>query len=288
MVEWLRENRKLFRDTFVEWYKLKPELIGAAIAFYIIFSLGPILVIVISLVGLIFGDRAVEGQIVQEIHNIVGQKPAEVMEVLIRRAYSPPTQTISAIVSVPLVLFGATMIFFQLKNTLNVIWGIRTRSRSRIIGFLRTYMFSFIMVIILGLLLFLFVVKSFTISLLTELFNPFPRYAVQILDFIFSFGIITILFGTIYDLLPDVKIKVSDVWVGACVTSLLFNSMQFLIGLYLGHANVDSAYGAVGSITILFIWIYYSSLIFLLGAVFTKVYACKSGRPIIPKHIHKQ
>ncbi|MCE5250426.1 YihY/virulence factor BrkB family protein [bacterium] len=275
------------RETFIEWYRLKPELIGAAIAFYIIFSLGPILVIVISIVGLIFGDEAVEGQIVQEINNIVGQKAAQVMQILISRAYSPPTQTISTIVSVPLVFFGATMIFFQLKNTLNHIWGIRSKSRNRIIGFLKTYLFSFTMVIILGSLLFLLVVKSLTISLLRELFYPFPRYALQSLDFIFSLGVLTLLFGMIYDLLPDVKIRVRDIWIGAGVTSLMFSTVQFLIGMYLGYAHIDSAYGAIGSITILLIWIFYSSQIFLLGAVFTKVYACKSGKPLIPKQIHK-
>ena len=286
MSEKLYTARSIIRQTFAEWVHLKPELTGAALSFYIIFSLGPILVISISLVGLIYGEKAAEGQIVQEITTIVGPKPAEVITLFFENTYTPSSKAIGTIISFPLLMIGAAMFFFQLKRTLNIIWGVPHHDGNLVKRFMKSYLLSFFMVLSLGILLFLLIIKSLLLALFRDLtiyFVPVPQYVVQTLDLVLTFAAITVLFGLIYDILPDVRIKISEVWIGASVTSLLFTSIQFLIGLYFSHFTVASTYGAIGSMTVMFIWIYNSSLIFLLGAVFTKVYACRTGRPHLPK-----
>lgn len=286
MTEHLKQIGSLLRQTFIEWIQLKPGLIGAALAFYIIFSLGPILVITIGFVGAFYGEKVAGSQIVHEINTIAGPKPAEVMRLLIKKTFAPPSSTIATILSFPLVAFGAGMFFFQLKRTLNIIWGARPVEEHFLKSFFRSYLLSFLMVVSLGLMLYILVIKSLTLAMLQDLIQyyiPIPRYVLQTVDFIMTFGVITILFGIIYGFLPNVRIKISEVWTGAGVTSLLFTSTQFLTGVYISHTEIDTAYGAIGSLTVIFIWIFYSSLIFLYGAVFTKVFACRHGRPHLPK-----
>ncbi|MBN1291336.1 MAG: YihY/virulence factor BrkB family protein [Candidatus Latescibacteria bacterium] len=270
----------IIKETFSEWRQQKPELIGAAIAFYVIFSLGPILVITIRIVGIIFGEKAAEGQIVLQIQHIVGQQPAEIIESIIELAYSPPSSYFVTIFSFPLVLIGATMIFFQIRNALHLIWGIEHSTEKGVIRLLKNYLFSFSLVIFMGIMVILLIVKSSSFAVLSELlsdFIPFHGYILQILDMIMSFLIITLLFTMIYKLLPDLKIYWSDVIVGASVTTLLLSVAQIILRLYIGHVDIGSAYGAIGSFTVLFVWVFYSSVVFLLGAVFTKVYAHKFG-----------
>ena len=149
----LNEIKHLVKSTYHEWIKQKPATLGAAIAFYFIFSLGPILVIIIGAVGIIFGKQAAEGQIVQEINSIIGQKPAEIIQLFIIQANSPPTRMLITILSIPTVLFGSTMIFFQLKNTLNMIWDVKPRHENSFISTLIKYGLSFSMVALLGILL---------------------------------------------------------------------------------------------------------------------------------------
>jgi len=286
MTEHLKQIGSLLRQTFIEWVQLKPALIGAALAFSIIFSLGPILVITIGIVGEFYGEKVAEGQIVHEVNTIAGPKPAQVMRLLIKKTFSPPSSRIATVLSFPLVAFGAGMFFFQLKRTLNIIWGASPGDQHFLKRFFKSYLLSFLMVVSLGLLLYILVIKSLTLAMLRDLiqyYTPIPRYIIQTVDFIVTFGVITILFGLIYDFLPNVRIKISEVWTGAGVTSLLFTSTQYLTGLYIIHTNIDTAYGAIGSITVIFIWIFYSSLIFLFGAVFTKVFAYRHGRPHLPK-----
>jgi len=272
--------RNLIRLTYVEWREQKPELIGAAIAFYIVFSLGPILVIVIEIAGLIFGKAVAESQIIHEFDSIVGPKLAQVIKVIIVNAETPPRQTVTMIVSVPLVILGSAMIFFQLKNALNYIWGVKTAGNGGVLGLVGNYISSFIMVLFLGALLFTLIVKSFALTLVGEFIEsyvPFPLIVLSLLDSVFTFFVITLLFAMIYKILTEPKIRWSDEWIGAAVTSLLFTASQFLIGLYFSKIDIGSAFGAIGSFTLLLIWVYYSSIVFLLGAVFTKVYAREYG-----------
>ena len=284
--ERIKEIRALLWQTYIEWVELKPALIGAALAFYIIFSLGPILVITIGIVGAFYGEQTAGSQIVHEINTIAGPKPAEVMQLLIRKTFVPPSSHIATVISFPMVALGAGLFFFQLKRTLNIIWGVSPVERHFLKRLLKNYLLSFLMVVSMGLLLYILVIKSLILALLWEFIRyyiPVSGTIVKSADFIVTFGVITILFGLIYDFLPDVRIKISEVWVGAGVTSLLFTSTQYLTGLYISKTNIETTYGAIGSISVLLIWIFYSSLIFLLGAVFTKVYACRHGRPHIRK-----
>ncbi len=275
----LNEIKHLVKSTCHEWIKQKPATLGAAIAFYIIFSLGPILVITIEIVGLIFGKQAAEDQIVQEIYRIIGQKPAEVIKSFIILAYSPPTRIITTILSIPTVMLGSAMIFFQLKNTLNMIWDVKPRKDKRFVYTLINYGSSFSMVALLGILLIILIIKSFSLAIFNDSigqFLPFPVYLFNIIDLIVTFFVTTILFAMLYKILPDTYIKWSNIWIGALVTSFMFAIGQFMIGLYISKTDIDTAYGALGSLTVLLIWIFYSSLIFLAGAVFTKIYSQKN------------
>jgi len=280
LIKWLIEVIGLFKDTYIEWRHNKPELIGAALAFYIIFSLGPILVITIWFLGLIFGEQAAEGEIVQQIQHIIGQKPAEGIQEIITRAITPPTKHIATLISIPLVIFGATMIFFQLQNALHFIWEVEHKQRRGITGIIVDFLLSFPKVLIIGIVFLLLIIKSYVLTILSFFLHehtPLAGNIIPKLDFLLTLFIITILFAMIYHFLPKTNIQWPDIWIGASVTSLLFTIGQFLIGLYISKTNIDSAYGAIGSLTVLFIWIFYSSLIFLFGAVFTKIYSRKHG-----------
>lgn len=275
----LRTAARLAKLTYQEWRTSKPELIGAAIAFYIIFSLGPLLFIIIEIVGLIFGKSVAESQILHEIRALVGEQLAEIVALIITNAETPPTQKLTTLISIPMVLFGSTMVFFQIKNALNYIWGATVYSGG-VFGLVRNYLSTFVMVIFLGGLLLFLVIKSFILAMLGHyLFQSFPYRAalMQGFDVFITFFLITFLFAMIYKKLTEPKIRWSDEWIGASVTSLLFTFSQFLINFYFSRIDIGSTFGAVGSLTLLLIWVYYSSLVFLFGAVFTKVYASEYG-----------
>ncbi|MFC1538481.1 YihY/virulence factor BrkB family protein, partial [Candidatus Latescibacterota bacterium] len=269
----------LVKSTYQEWLKQKPALLGAAIAFYFIFSLGPILVITVGAVGLIFGKQAAEGQIVQEIYSIIGQKPAEVIQSFIIQASSPPTRILTTILSIPTVLLGSIMIFIQLKNTLNIIWDVKPPNKKRFNYYLLNYGLLFLIVVLIGILLILLIIKSFLLAIFSDFvgqFLPFHIFFLLMIDLIITFCFTTVLFAVLYKILPDIYIKWSNIWIGALVTSFMFAIGQLLIGLYISKTDIDTAYGALGSLTVLLIWIFYSSLIFLAGAIFTKVYSQKN------------
>ncbi len=280
MKRFLNELIYLFKETFHEWRKHHPFLIAAAISYYILLLLGPLLVITIVIVGSIIGGKFAEGEVINEIHTLVGPKMANLLQAIIEKAYKPPSKTLSTLISLPLMMLGATIIFFQLQYALNVIWEVKSKRHTGLIGFIKDYLFSFIMVLIVGLLLFLLILKSSIFVLLGTYLHksvPFYGFIMQTLDLFFTFGFITLLFALIYKILPETKIKWSDVWIGAIATSLLFLIGQLLIGMYISKIDIISAYSAIGSFSVLFIWIFYSSLIFLLGAQFTKVYSRKFG-----------
>lgn len=262
-----------------EWRSCRPELIGAAIAFYIIFSLGPLLFIVIEIVGLIFGKAVAEGQIIHEIRALVGDQLAEIVRLIITNAETPPQRMMTTVISVPMVFFGSTMVFYQIKNALNYIWGVPVYNNG-IIRLVRNYLSTFIMVVFLGGVLLFLVIKSFALSMLGSfLYKSIPYRAtlLQGTDIFVTFILITFLFAMIYRKLTEIDIRWSDEWTGAAVTSLLLTVSQFLINGYFKKIDIGSTYGAVGSLTLLLIWVYYSSLVFLFGAVFTKVYAREYG-----------
>ncbi len=273
----VQEIPSLFKDSAKEFGNHNPLLVAAAISFYVLLSLGPILFIIMLSLGSIFGERAVQGQIVNEIQNVVGQKPAEIIQSIISRVYKFPSKTITLLSSIPLLFFGGTMIFFQIRNALNIMWEVEPPKQSNgLLRKIKSYSFSFLMLLIVGIIILLLVLKSPALSLLNDSI-PMSAGIIKFLDLLSNVLVITFLFGMIYKILPAAEIKWSDVLVGASVTAILFSIVQVLIGINVSNSNIENAAGAIGSFTILFLWIFYSTLIFLFGANFTKIYAKRFG-----------
>lgn len=270
----------LFKETFSEWSEDKASRLAAALAYYTVFSIAPLLIIAIAVAGLVFGQEAARGQLDNQIQGLVGQQSAELIQTMVESASKPTSGIIATVLAIATILFGASGLFGQLQEALNTIWEVEPKPGRGILGIIKDRFLSFTMVLGIGFLLLVSLVLSALLSALdTYLTDLLPGsiYLLQILNFVISFGVITLLFAMIYKILPDVKIAWSDVWIGAAVTSLLFALGKFLIGLYLGRSSAGSAYGAAGSLVILLLWIYYSAQILLFGAEFTQVYAKKYG-----------
>ncbi|HEX3035366.1 MAG TPA: YihY/virulence factor BrkB family protein [Thermodesulfobacteriota bacterium] len=270
----------LLKDTYLEWSEDKAPRLGAALAYYTLFSIAPLLIIVIAIVGFVFGQQAVQGEIVDQIGGWVGEGSAKAIQTMIESAREPTSGIVATVVGVLTLLFGATGVFSQLKDALNTVWDVTEKPRGSIMGFIIDRLLAFLMVLVIGFLLLIFLALSAGISALSNYINaliPGFSYVLQVLNFVISFAAITLLFAVIYRVLPDTNIAWGDVWIGAAVTSLLFTIGKTLIGFYLGHVSAGSAYGAAGSLVVLLIWIYYSAQIFFFGAEFTQVYARKYG-----------
>lgn len=275
----------LFKETFFEWLDDNVQRLGAALAYYTVFSLAPLLIIAIAIAGLAFGQEAAQGQIIGQVEDLLGEQGAKAIQGMIESARQPTAGIVASLLGIIMLLFGATGAFAQLQDALNTIWGVTPKPRRGVIGILKDRLLSFLMVIGVGFLLLVSLVLSAGLAALGKFFGnllPVPEAILQIVNFIVSFGVITLLFGMMYKILPDVKIGWSDVWIGAAMTALLFSVGKFLIGLYLGKSGVASAYGAAGSLVLILLWVYYSSQILLFGAEFTFVYANKYGSRIEP------
>lgn len=275
----------LLRDAFYAWLEDNVERLGAALAYYTVFSLAPLLIIAIAIAGFAFGQEAAQGQIMSEIGGLLGEEGAKATQAMIESARQPTAGIVASLLGVILLVFGATGAFAQLQDALNTIWGVTPKPGRGVLGILKDRLWSFMLVIGIGFLLLVSLVLSAGLAALGKFFGhllPVPETILQIVNFIISFGVITLLFAMMYKILPDVKIGWSDVWIGAAMTALLFSIGKFLIGLYLGKSGVASAYGAAGSLVIILLWVYYSSQIVLFGAEFTFVYANKFGSRIEP------
>ncbi len=275
----------LLKETFSEWNQDKAERMAAALAYYTMFSLAPLLIIVIAIAGSVFGQAAARGEIVGQIQGLVGKDGAQLIQAAIQNANKPHTGTIASIISVVVLLFGASWVFAGLQDALNTIWEVQPKPGRGLIGAIRAKFLSFGMILGIGFLLLVSLVLGAALSAVVHFVgNLLPGFDFlwQLLNFILSFVVITLLFGMIYKVLPDVKITWSDVWIGAAITSLLFTIGKFLLGLYLGNGSFGSAYGAASSLVILLAWVYYSAQILFFGAEFTKVYAKRYGSQLVP------
>jgi membrane protein len=278
----------LLKETFQEWKDDEALELGAALAYYTLFSLAPLLLIIIAIAGLVWGREAVQGQIVQQIQGLVGRQGAEAVQTMVANAgrQGEKTGLLATVIAVATILFGATGVFAQLQSALNHIWDVEPKPGAGVRGLLKTRVLSFGMVLAVGFLLLVSLVVSTALAAVgTYMGSLLPGGAevlVRILNFAVSFAVITLLFAVIYRYLPDVKIAWRDVWIGAAVTSLLFTLGKSLIGLYLGNSSVASSFGAAGSVIALLVWIYYSAQILFFGAEFTQVYATRYGSRIEP------
>ena len=280
----------LLKVTFSQWRQDQASLMAAALAYYTVFSLAPLLIIVIAIAGAVFGEQAAKGELVAQIQGVIGRDGAQLIQTAIENAsqLDPSQGPIPTVINIGVLFFGASVIFVQLQKSLNKIWEVQPKPGNNIEHFLRKRLLSFSMVLVIAFLLLVsLVISTMLVILGNYLRNLIPgfTYLWQFLNFLISFGIVTLLFAMIFKILPDATIAWKDVWMGAAITAILFDIGKSLLGFYLGHTSFASAYGAAGSLVIILTWVFYSAQILFLGAEFTQVYVRTLGKEIVPdKH----
>jgi membrane protein len=284
----VKSGFSLIKESFQEWQKDGALDLGAALAYYTIFSLAPLLLVALAVAGLLWNRGQIQGQLIAEIQGLMGPQGAQAVQTMLANAGRHGSGVLPTILGVVTILFGATGVFVQLQTSLNRIWNVEARPGAGIWSFVKTRLISFGMVLGVGFLLLVSLVVSTAVSAVGKWATgllPGSETIMQVLTFVVSFALIIFLLALIYKFVPDVEIAWKDVWIGAVVTALLFTLGKFLIGLYLGKSSVASTYGAAGSLVIVLLWIYYSAQILFLGAEFTQVYATHYGSQIRPsKH----
>lgn len=274
----------LLKDTFQKWSTDKAPRLGAALSYYTVFSLVPLLVLTIAIAGLVFGKDAAQHAMMAQIESLVGPQSAAAIQQMLEIAQKPSSGALASLIAIGTLLLGASGVFAQLQDALNTVWDVEPKAGRGIRGVIKDRFFSFMAVLGTGFLLLVSLVLSAALAAFGKLFMnwlPGQEAVLHLANFTISFGVITLLFAMMFKLLPDAKIAWRDVWIGAGLTSLLFTIGKLLIGLYLGKSDVGSAYGAAGSLVILLVWVYYSSQILLFGAEFTSVYANRYGSRIV-------
>src|SRR5213595_449577 len=277
----------LLKQTFQEWLQDKAPQLGAALAYYTVFSLAPLILVLLAVVGIMFRDdpAGAWNKITEQMSYFLDQSAVQVVQNIAQKASQPGKGLIATVIGVVLALFGASGVFGQLQDALNTIWGVKAKPGAGLGGFLRSRFLSFAMV---GGVCFLLLVSLALESML----KGFSHYIQGALPggiviamaayWIFDLAVIILLFAIIFKFLPDAKIQWRDVWIGAAMTAIFFAIGKWALGLYLGSGSAASAYGAASSLITLLLWVYYSSQILLFGAEFTQVYACQAGRGIKP------
>jgi membrane protein len=281
---------RLFYDAYNEWSHDRAARLGAALAYYALFSLAPLLIIMINIVGAVYGEAAAKGQIVHAISRQIGPQAAAGVERFLADVYNAGANFFPTIITIIILIYGATNLFSELRDALNTMWHVRPKRRDHFLGgvieiawdrFLAAVM---VLSLSIGLLAALAISTSLTIlnGWLRTIITPETSFLLKGGNIISGFGLITLLFALAFKLLPDVKISWRVVAVGAIVTSILFNIGAFITGLYLGYGSFRSALGAASSLLVLMIWVAYSAQIIFFGAKFTLVYASAIGDPILP------
>jgi membrane protein len=277
---------QFLKTTINEWVEAEPFQLAAALSYYTLFSLAPLLLIAIGVAGFVFGREAAQNQIVETLQGMIGQDSAKTVQEMIQASNEKPkTGMISTVVGFVALLFGAGGVVGQLQTSLNKMWEVTPKPGQGIWGFVRQRFFSFAMVLAIGFLLLVSLVVTAVLSSFTGMLSSLLGDATLVahaIDILVSFGFVTLLFALIYKYVPDVEIQWKDVWVGAALTSILFTIGKYLIGLYIGTSGVTSTFGAAGSLITILVWVYYSSLVFFLGAEFTRVYATEYGSGVAP------
>lgn len=278
--QWVRRLKIVLAESLRSWVGHRGDSKGAALAFYTLFSMTPILLLAIVVAGYFFGAEAAQGEIVAQVEGLVGQNGAQAIQALLAAAQDPDSGLVATLVASVLLLVGATSVFAELKDSLDELWGVEKSRQSAFSVILRTRLLSFGMVLVLAFLLLVSLIVSAALAVL-------ERYAGGILgsfasvlatsSSLISFGAIACMFAIIYKTLPDAPLTWRDVWIGAAFTAGLFSLGKFAIGLYLGNSGVASSFGAAGSLIALLLWVYYSAQIFFLGAEFTRHYALWFG-----------
>ncbi len=276
----------LLKETFSGWSEDNAPRMAGSLAFSTVFALAPLLVVVLGVAGLVFGRAVAQEQFVEQIQALVGSLAADAVRDLLDKINQPETSVIAISVGIATFLIGAWWVFRDLQDSLNTIWGVKpvpgrnwlTRIRDRVLSFTMMLGINFLLLVSLIVSAALAAAGAYLRGLFSDV-EP----VLQVLNFLISFSVITLLFAMMYKIIPDVKLAWGDVWIGAAVTSLLYTFGKFVIGLYLGTSTLASAYGAAGSLVVILVWVYYSAQILFLGAEFTKVYARRYGTRIVPE-----
>jgi len=276
----------ILRQTAKEWNEDKAPMLGASLAYYTVFSLAPLLIISIAIAGLIFGEEAARGRVYEQLHSLLGEQGGKATEAMVESAGARRATGIAAsITGVVALLVGASGVFGQLQTSLNIIWGVEPKSNRGILGIVKERFLSFGFILVVGFLLLVSLILTSAVAAATQWVGTFTHSAEIVahgLNFILSFGIVTVLFALLFKFLPDAIIAWRDVWLGAAITAALFTIGKFILGIYLGRASVSSSYGAAGSLIVLLLWVYYSAQILFFGAEFTQVWANRFGKAVLP------
>ena len=276
----------LLKEAASDWIDDGAMRLSSSLAYYAIFSLAPLLVILISIAGLVFGEEAARGQLSQQIAVLAGRGAGDAIQAAVQSSASQKSGGVMAtIVSTGLLLFGASTVFAELKDSLNIIWGVIVKPGRPFLTLMHDRFFSFSIVLAIGFLLLVSLVISVLLALLGKYMSvrfELPSAVWQAWDFIISFIVVSSLFALIFKLLPNVRLRWRDVWLGAVATSLLFTIGKLIIGYYLATSSIASSFGAAGSVVIVLAWIYYSACILFFGAEITKIFVRKFGSGIVP------
>lgn len=276
----------ILKTTASDWMEDQAPTLGAALAYYTVFSLAPLLLIAIGIAGLVFGGEAAQGQIFDQLRNLLGDAGGKAMQEMVQNANAKPaTGLVATLIGFLTLLFGASGVFVQLQTSLNAIWGVQPKPGRGLIGIVRDRFLSFGFILAIGFLLLVSLFLAVLIAFVGQWFTgmgPGMATLIQILNLVVSLSVITLLFAMIFKFLPDAKIAWRDVWIGALITAALFTVGKFALGLYLGKSGVASSYGAAGSLIVLLLWVYYSAQILFFGAEFTKVYSTRFGSLVHP------
>lgn len=278
------------QEVVAAWSKDRIPSMSAALAYYTLFSLTPILLICIALVGIFFGPEAAQGKILDEIGSLVGQETGRQIQSMIETANKPVTAYLAQVFGVIMLIFGASGVFSEIQSGLNTIWEVKTRPDWTWFDLIKQRFLSFTIVLGLAFLLLVSLVLSVFFTAVSGYITQFIGidYIEIIFSQLFAFLMDVFLFAMMFKLLPDVVIRWNEVWLGAIITTLLFNLGKFLLGIYLSQVKVSSAFGAAGSIVILLIWVYYTAQIFFIGAAITKIISTKNRKIVPMRHaIHK-
>ncbi|MCS3530509.1 YihY/virulence factor BrkB family protein [Chryseobacterium sp. JUb7] len=280
---------EVLKETFTEWNNSSASKDSASLAYYAIFSIPGLLIIIIWIAGYFFGEEAIRGQISSQISGIMGPDVAKSIQSMIAGALIDKQNIFMKIVGVGALVFGSTTLFFQLQHTLNTLWDVQSAPKKALIKFLLDRANSLGMILILGFLLMITMILSSLISvfnnIITKYFGFETYMLVELVNFGVGFGFVMLLFALMFKVLPDVQISWKPVWKGAFLTAVLFTLGKFLLSLYFGTAKPTSAFGTAGTVILIMMWINYSCMLIFFGAVYTKVYAYKKGYKINPsKH----
>jgi membrane protein len=274
---------QLLKTTWKEWNEDEASLLAAALAYYTAVSIAPLLVLVVVIVGFFLGQQAAQSQLMMQLQAAMGEQGSQFLGTILENADRPQLASVAGILSFLTLLWGSTNVFAQLQNSLNKIWNVKRKPDAGIWATIRSRLLSFTMVLGVAFMLLVSLVLSTVLTTLIDIGHgllPGADWIWQVVNFLVSYSVITLLFAAIYKVLPDADVAWRDVWLGAAVTALLFTIGKFVLGLYL--ANAGNAYGAVGSVVVFLLWVYYSAQILFMGAEFTQVYARRFGRGIQP------